>query len=167
MAVHELPWNLTPRVGIPDSWGEGAAGAFIGKPARPLRCSSHIQFRPSSSRSSNDVREKWGSLRAALGKLAEDEKDSQRVLFEMSQIYRALSVSDKGVVDQHLAEWVLSPDEAVRFDAVALVSEHKIRSAMSALADLVSRLDLSREVGATFERSKVLRVIELLEEETG
>ena len=63
------------------------------------------------------------------------------------------------MADQVLAEWALSDDEAVRFDALALIDEFKITNAAPALRKLKSRLASSSEPGAPYELQKVYRII--------
>ena len=58
-----------------------------------------------------------------------------------------------------LAEWALSDDENVRFDALALIDDFKIASAAPALQELARRLASDGTPGAPYELKKVRRII--------
>ena len=62
------------------------------------------------------------------------------------------------MADQMLAEWALSEDENIRFDALALIDEFKIVSVTPALQKLASRLASSKAPGAAHEMSKIKRI---------
>jgi len=63
------------------------------------------------------------------------------------------------MADQVLTEWVLSKDEGVRFDALALIDDFKILKAIPALQKLATRLVSSSAPSAPYELQKVDRVI--------
>lgn len=107
----------------------------------------------------SDVRTEWERLRDRVDVEARGMKDSQSTLDELSARYRSLARSDRGVIDELLAEWVLSDDENLRFDALALISEHKIASALPALRSLATRLEQASVPGAPYEWAKVNRTI--------
>jgi len=73
--------------------------------------------------------------------------------------YRALGDAERNVVDDLLAEQVISSDENVRFDALATVREFRIRSALPALRVLAQRLEHEASTGAPYEWAKVNRLI--------
>ncbi|MGD0182849.1 MAG: hypothetical protein ABSC15_23810 [Terriglobales bacterium] len=64
------------------------------------------------------------------------------------------------MADQVLDEWVLSEDENVRFDALALIHDLKIATAMPSLRALATRLTSSTVPSAPYELKKVNRLIE-------
>jgi len=66
------------------------------------------------------------------------------------------------MADQVLAEWVLAEDEKVRFDALALIADFKIGSAVPALRTLARRLAWSPAPGAPYELKKVDRILGVL-----
>ena len=62
-------------------------------------------------------------------------------------------------VDELLAEWVLSDDQNLRFDAMALISDHNIRSALPSLRLLAERLEEASGPSAPYEWTKVNRLV--------
>ena len=98
-------------------------------------------------------------MRARLDKEADAQKSPQRVLLDLSREYKLRSEEERNVIDALISEWVNSDDETKRFDAVALIGEHRIQSALPALGKLVEALDRSNAPGAPYESAKVTRVI--------
>jgi hypothetical protein len=89
-------------------------------------------------------------------------KASSEALLELYQRYAELSPSDRAEVDQLLAESLLSEDANVRFDALALIAEFHIASALPELRVLAKRLPRSKSPGAPYELAKVQRIIDVL-----
>ena len=114
-----------------------------------------------------DVRGRWEQLRERLDKDAREQKMSQAAILELSHRYRLLSSDERRVVDELLAEWILADDENKRFDALALISEHRVESAMSALYRLAERLRASAAPGAPYELAKVNRIVDRLKPALG
>jgi hypothetical protein len=112
--------------------------------------------------SAGDVRGNWEELRQRLDGEAREQKISQAAILELSHHYRLLSSDDRRVVDELLAEWILDDGENKRFDALALISEHRVVSATSALHRLAERLTVSTAPGAPFELAKVNRILDTL-----
>jgi hypothetical protein len=90
---------------------------------------------------------------------ATSAKDSPAVLPELFAAYRSLPPTDRFAVDYILAEQVESTSESDRFDALAIVGEFRILSALPALKRLASRLENSDDPGAPYEWAKVNRLI--------
>lgn len=86
-------------------------------------------------------------------------KDTNLVTDRLRVLYLSLDEPERRMADQILAEWVMSEDEGVRFDAIFLIDEFKIQSALSALHTLALRLPLSTTPGAAYELKKIVRVI--------
>lgn len=110
----------------------------------------------------DDVRAMWARFRDEVDGIAQASKQSHAAVLELSRRYRLLDPQERAVVDELLAEWVESEDETMRFDALALVDAHGIRSAVPALRRLAARLEESTAPGAPYEWAKVNRVIALL-----
>jgi hypothetical protein len=106
-----------------------------------------------------DVRRAWLDAWRDTSDLRIRAKQSQVALFDMFDRYRALSAPDKQVVDELLAELVMSPDERVRFDVLAVIDEFRITSALPALRALANRLEGESSPGAPYEWEKVNRMI--------
>jgi uncharacterized protein HemX len=107
----------------------------------------------------SDARTRWASLRPQLDAAASGTKESQSVVLELSKRYAALAGDERGTVDELLAEWVLSDDPNLRFDAMALISDHNIRSALPWLRLLAERLEDASGSSAPYEWTKVNRLI--------
>jgi hypothetical protein len=82
---------------------------------------------------------------ARANREAQASKASNRVLDEMKDFYRRSEANDRAVVDGVLALWVVSGESAQRSDALALIDEFRVRSALPALK--ADRLRLAYSVG--------------------
>jgi hypothetical protein len=107
----------------------------------------------------SDVGEAMNSLWASANRESDDLKDPFIAMERISGLYRALGPSERAIADQVLAEWVLSDDEAKRFDALALVRELGVTKAAPALRALIDSLESRDDPGAAFEREKVDTVL--------
>ncbi len=88
-----------------------------------------------------EVREyMWAARETASGE-AEKSRDSYLTLDRLHGLYAELESAEKLLADQILAEWVLSDDVVVRFDAKVLIDDLKIRTAVHALRELAQRLE--------------------------
>lgn len=86
-------------------------------------------------------------------------KMSQSAVLELSRRYVQLAPDERLEVNQLMGEWVLSSDETKRFDALALISDHRIESAVPALRMLSEQLEASEAPSAPYEWAKVNRVL--------
>lgn len=90
---------------------------------------------------------------------AKSLKDSFSVVLKLSAMYRKLDNEERNFADRVLAEWVLSKDECLRFDALALIDDFKVLESLPALEELAKRLYSSCTPGAPYELQKVNRII--------
>jgi len=104
------------------------------------------------------MEERW----SAFDREAERSRDSNLTGPMWSEWYRGLSNDDRRLADLILSEWVHSPDENKQFDALGLISDFTIRSALPSLERLVDDLLDSTDPGPHFLRLKVLRLIDKL-----
>lgn len=109
------------------------------------------------------IRSEWSALRDRLDTEARGAKMSQAAVVELSHRYASLDAESRGVVDERLSEWVLSDDENRRFDALALVSDHRIVRALPSLRQLLVRLQDAKDPGAPYEQAKVRRIMARLD----
>jgi hypothetical protein len=121
-------------------------------------------FVESGPMSAAEVREAWIEARDEAIARAMANKQSQDALSGMAQLYRSLSADDRPVVDQLLSDELNSDDATVRFDALSLIADFTIRTALPALRELSDWLESQRTPGAPYERAKVSRLIALLDE---
>lgn len=110
----------------------------------------------------NDVRAMWSRIRDEADAAAQASKNSHGAVLELSQRYKSLDPQQREIVDEILTEWVLSDDETKRFDALALIDEYRVRSALAALRTLAARLEGGTGPGAPYEWAKVNRIIAAL-----
>ncbi len=110
----------------------------------------------------DDVRDNWASLREMLISEHVPSKDAQAVSVELARRFAMLDAGDRPAVEDLLCRWVNSDDEALRFDALYVISENSLVSAQPALWQLATTLDADPTPSARFEREKVIRLIERL-----
>jgi hypothetical protein len=108
-----------------------------------------------SGLSPRDFEEVWERFDAE-GQAA---KFSHEAVLRLADYYRGLDDEDRQVVDETLATWVLLPDVRRRFDALALIDEFGIRSALLALEADLARLDGAVGPSVPTDRAKLERII--------
>jgi hypothetical protein len=113
----------------------------------------------------SEVRSAWIENQVLASERAEASKQSQEALLAVFDRYRELSDQDRAVVDELLAEQAASSDENARFDALAVIGEFRVVSALPALRSLAERLETQDSPGAPYEWAKVNRLIGLLVEQ--
>jgi len=89
-------------------------------------------------------------------------KDPLIALERLRALYGRFDGVERKMAGQVFAEWALSEDESVRFDALALINDLKVSEAIPALETLATRLASELTPTATFELKKVHRIIALL-----
>lgn len=114
----------------------------------------------------DELRMEMDRLWRAAAHDASASSDPYLTLDRLSGWYRELDAPTRRHADDHLGEWLTSPDEAKRFDAVALIREFGVVEALAALRELSQRLHRSTNPGAPFEREKADRLIEELSDTT-
>ena len=106
-----------------------------------------------------EFRRRMESYRRDFNEEAMSLKDSYLALDRLHAMYGQLDDYERAMADQVLAEWVLSDDENVRFDALALIDDFKIASASRALESLAKRLAASHGPGVPYELQKLKRIM--------
>lgn len=94
---------------------------------------------------------------------AQAMKFSQKAFDDLVSLYRQLDSADRGVVDVVLTDWVNDPDPMRRYDALGLIDEFKIRSALPKLLQAREELRAASGPSAPWDREKVDRTIATLE----
>ncbi|HVX91533.1 MAG TPA: hypothetical protein VHC20_08060 [Candidatus Paceibacterota bacterium] len=107
----------------------------------------------------DEFRNQMEAYRSSVDQEAKSLKDSYLALDRLHNLYRKFDGEERAMADQVLTEWVLSEDENVRFDALALIDDFKIAHAMPALKTLTARLASSKAPGAPYELQKVDRIL--------
>ena len=106
-----------------------------------------------------EFRTEMNEYRKSADERAMELKDPQVVAEKLDSLYQSFDAQERIMADRVVIEWVLADEEAIRFDALALVEDFQIRAATPALQELASRLADQRTPGAPFERAKTDRII--------
>jgi hypothetical protein len=107
----------------------------------------------------NYSREWWCDLRSDLDRRYVESKDSQGAVLALAETYGRIPPDQRSEVDTVLLEWVLSDEEGLRFDALAIVDEYRITDAIPVLRALQDRLETESGPGAPYEWAKVNRIL--------
>jgi hypothetical protein len=107
----------------------------------------------------NEFRCEMLLYRQSVDDEAKSLKSPYITLDRLRALYGKLDDTERLMANDVLAEWALSEDEGIRFDALALIDELKIETAMPALKGLAARLVSSGVSGAPYELKKVCRII--------
>lgn len=107
----------------------------------------------------DEFRKEMWAYREATDKDANALKESNLAWEWLHDLYRRFDAGERALADQVLREWVLSDDENVRYDALVLIGDFRIMSAMPALRELVTRLTRNKAPGAPHELQKVDRIL--------
>jgi muramidase (phage lysozyme) len=115
-----------------------------------------------TSLTSQALEEYWISLDAE----ARASKDSQGASLRMLAFYSELASSDRRVVDAVLKRWVGDGSEAPRYDALTVIDEFRIRSALPALRARWVSLQGAFGSSVPTDRTKLVRIMNRLESES-
>lgn len=107
----------------------------------------------------DEFRKEMWKYREAADREANALKESNLAWKWLRNLYRKFDAEERKLADQILAEWALSDDENVRYDALVLIADFRIMTAMSALHELAGRLRHSKAPGAPSELRKVDRIL--------
>jgi hypothetical protein len=106
-----------------------------------------------------ELRAAWVLMRNEADALGVASKDSQGVLGALFGHYRRLTQGERSVIDRLLAEQLRSDDEGLRFDAMALIREFRIVSALDDLCALALRLETAHGPGGPYKWAEADRLI--------
>lgn len=109
------------------------------------------------------TRQSFGDHWARLDAEAQANKSSHGALLRLIEFYRELDAQDRYVVDDMLAGWALDGDARQRFDALALIDEFRIRSALPAMRSGLARLEQATGPSVPSDRAKLERILRRLE----
>lgn len=112
----------------------------------------------------DEFRHEMITYRQAVTEEAMSFKDPYIAIDRLRALYLKFDDKEKMLANQVLAEWVMSDNEDVRFDAQLLIDEFQIVTATPALRELATRLESTITPGAPFELQKVNRIIRELAE---
>jgi hypothetical protein len=107
----------------------------------------------------DEFRYEMEAYRQAVNEEANEFKYPYLALKRLFALYHKFDADERRIADQVLAEWALSEDPDMRYDAQALIHKFEIVKAIPALQQLAKRLASSRDVGAPGELEVVNRII--------
>ena len=110
----------------------------------------------------SDVATHWLEEYERLTADAEAFRDSQSVSFGLMALYDELTEPEKERVHQILANWLVSDDNKLRYDAAFLTSERRIRELKPAVEKAIERATRRFGPEATFEARKLRRILDEL-----
>jgi hypothetical protein len=103
----------------------------------------------------DEFRKEMWAYRQAADRDANAFKESNLAWDWLRNLYRKFDAEERKFADQVLTEWVLLDDENVRYDALVLIGDFRIASALTALQELAARLRHSEAPSAPYELRKV------------
>jgi len=107
----------------------------------------------------DEFRTEMEAYRADVESEAHAARDSFLAYQRLQTLYRRFDLEERRLASVVIADWALSEDETKRWDALALIDDFAIASALPALRSLADRLESSDDPGAPYEWAKVNRVI--------
>jgi hypothetical protein len=107
----------------------------------------------------DEFRRKMWAYRQTADKDANTLKESNLAWQWLRDLYGKFSAEERKLADQVLEEWVRSDNENVRYDALVLIGDFRIASALPALRELAARLKRSKAPGTPYELKKVDRIL--------
>src|SRR6185437_8702488 len=155
-----VPWSTRHRLSSQPHGAPAMAGARdrIDRTTEYANVTEAPVWRRLPSMDLTETREQLITFRKVANEEARSLKDSRLALERLQALYHGLTAAERELADKILMEWILSDDETVRFDALALVDRFKIRDAAPALSQLARRLGQSKAPSAIYELKKVDRV---------
>jgi hypothetical protein len=110
----------------------------------------------------DEARESLLAFRRDAELEAHRQKESNLVWLSLSRYYSSLEAEERCLANQVLGEWLQSTDENLRYDALVLIDEFSVSSAIASLAELEQRLLGVTSPGTPFELAKVRKVLDKL-----
>lgn len=107
----------------------------------------------------SNIREIWENNRNALAENAEAMRNSQTVSFGLLEAYDRLIDDERVVVHDILTEWLISDDNALRYDAGFLISQRRIKSLKGAIEQAIMVAQNRQGPEAKFEIKKLKRIL--------
>lgn len=110
----------------------------------------------------SDPKTTWLNVHRQLSAEADASRNSQAVAFGLLAMYDALSPEEQQCIHSVLAEWIVSEDNKLRYDAAFLTSERRILPMAASIRKAVLRLRGRAGPEAEYEVKKLLRILDEL-----
>jgi hypothetical protein len=95
----------------------------------------------------------------AVNNEARTLRDPYYAVDRLYALYRKFDAEDRALADHVIAEWALSHDENMSYDARLMIHKFKITRALPALEKVAKRLASSSEMGAPYELKRINRLM--------
>jgi len=112
----------------------------------------------------SDFKNWMNAAREQIEREAQRDKDTPRALVELQRLYRSFDDAERTAADEVAIAWALSDDLDKRFDGLAMINMHEIRSAVPALRELARRLPGEQGPQSPYDLAKVQRILAKLTE---
>jgi hypothetical protein len=86
-------------------------------------------------------------------------KEMQIIPLKLESLYSRFDENERQMASIVLNDWLVSQDESLRFDALAVIRRYQIATALPALNKLLGRLKDEATPGAPYEAQAVEKVI--------
>lgn len=106
-----------------------------------------------------ELRQALESFRDQANREAVASKTSHEAYIELTALYGRFDSDERAIAETVLIDWLESDDESKRWDAEALIRDHRVIAAIPALRALADMLEESDEPGAPYEWAKVNRLL--------
>lgn len=106
-----------------------------------------------------DVRTRWLNEYQRLSAESAVSRDSQSFSFGLLAAYDELAKSEKDCIHRILAEWFVSEDNKLRYDAGFLTSERRIIAMKAAVEKAVEQAERRSGPEAGHEAKKLRRIL--------
>lgn len=106
-----------------------------------------------------EFRQAFESFRDQVNRDAVASKSSHEAYIELTALYGRFGSDERTIAETVLIDWLESDDESKRWDAEALIRDHRVVAAIPALRALADKLEESVEPGAPYEWAKVNRLL--------
>lgn len=104
----------------------------------------------------------WIETRRRLSVESMASRDSQAVSFGLLSKYDQLKPDERETIFPLLSEWLLSEDECLRYDAVFIISQRKIRELTPGILKALSKWSQKDGPESRYETLKLKRIVDEL-----
>jgi hypothetical protein len=106
-----------------------------------------------------EIRDSMTDVWDSAQREADEFKDPWIVPKRLSDLYRGFGREDRELADHVLVDWAIAPDSTRRFDALLLIGQERILTAIPALSILRTRLNESPDAISRDEGELVQAVL--------
>jgi len=112
-----------------------------------------------------DIKKFWLETYQRLSDEAATCRNSQSVSFGLLAVYDELSASEKECVHRIVADWFVSADNKLRYDASFLTSQRRIVEMTPAIERAIEKTEGRSGPEAKYELTKLMRILDELNQQ--